>query len=180
MVLFVQKFYILAVLLTANQSSELKMQLTAQLQGYYFCSGGAARGHYFCKVHFAEECASLWEKWAAATCQAPQSAVARQVLVSTLAPMCHLVIVMCSSSSPARTSRGTQARHVFSQTMQWSIKRFSAKVWLDYEVHLWTRPPPAQQLRSHNVHMIGFSYASPILLNSLKSSSNTVTLYNWA
>ena len=62
MVLFVQKFYILAGLLTANQSSELKMQLTAQLQGYYFCSGGAARGHYFCKVHFAEECASLWEK----------------------------------------------------------------------------------------------------------------------
>ena len=57
-----------------------------------------------------------------------QSAVARQVLVSTLAPMCHLVIVMCSSSSPAHTSRGTQARHVFSQTMQWSIKRFSAKV----------------------------------------------------
>ena len=172
MVLFVQKFYILAGLLTANQSSELKMQLTAQLQGYYFCSGGAARGHYFCKVHFAEECASLWEKWAA-TCQAPQSAVARQVLVSTLAPMCHLVIVMCSSSS-----RGTEARHAFSQTMQWSIKRFSAKVWLDYEVHLWTRLPPAQQLRSHNVHMIGFSYASPILLNSLKSSSNTVTLYN--
>ena len=101
------------------------------------------------------------------------SAVWGQVLVSTLAPMCHLVIVMCSSSTTARTSRATEPPHVFGQTMQWSIKRYSAKVRLDYNMR-YTYEPDLHRPSSWVATMFIFIY----LFTSTKSTTECYQ-YDW-